>query len=726
MPCNPSAININVPPGPAGPAIPGFGVPFAPPASGNPINLPEGFPEDLLGIAESLQLILPSNIIKPSLSINYGKDVFDGIMSLMDKFFPFLSMYKFFLPILDMIICIIEIICSLINPFALFAKVQRLFRVCIPEFLSLFPIFALIVMLLSILFLLITLIEFIITKVLELVDLLLANITALVEAFQLSDAEGVLAITRKLGLVICAFQNLFVLLVIFSAIIDIIKNILKLVSAIPPCDNGGSLDTNDTTRCCDPITCPAYIKNNTTLSSTTGSFQYFNEASQGLSSLPSGFPPNFPLSFFTGAAVRAESWQLYDTSQTFATAFYNITKAYDLPAGTNIVFFPTGSTFTATTPINQVPYLANLTLFYNPTFWDRTDLKGPRFIQINNCIVTAPPAADVTTYNNGTVTIPTGVLELTGGLAYENDGVTPILLNGVQATLNTFIHLAPSISTSGPPSLHPTDGYLFSDVQYTFTIQHPVLFAAALITLGCIPTIALDRDFVNTVFGGNAGINFTQLNNLINSPTFPDVAGAQQCLSTALTALAGNISTQGVANFQSTATTCLTNLQSSANSTIGTLLGLGYDQYKSTFTLSPTPQFTNNNIVISVALNETNGQGITSGLPVSLGPSVASRLSAVVTFGAVGEFIYDGAQFFDATITSGTAGSGTAQVFFDGVPVSVATLPNDLNTPPSVSVTSLPYTFVASIFGTTGNVSTGTGDTVGKPRLDNSDIGSNS
>lgn len=722
-PCNPSAININVPPGPAGPAIPNFGVPFAPPASGNPINLPNGFPEDLLGIVDLLQLIVPSGTIKSSLSINFGKDIFDGIMSLMDKFFPFLMLYKFFLPVLDLIICIIEVICSLINPFALFGKVQRLFRVCIPAFLALFPIFALIIMILSILFLLIQLIEYIIEKIIELVELLLANITALVQAFELSDADGVLAITRKLGLVICAFQNLFVLLVIFSVIIDVIKEMLKVASAIPPCDNNGSLDTNDTTRCCGPTTCPAYIKNNTTLTSNTGSLQYFNEASQGLASLPSGFPPNFPLSFFTGAPARSESWQFYDTSQTFATAFYNITKAYDLPAGTDIVFFPTGSTFTATTPINQVPYLANLTLFYNPTFWDRTDTKGPRFIQINNCIVTAPPAADVTTYNNGTTSIPTGVLELTGGLVFENDGVTPIILNGVQATLNTFIHLAPSVSTSGPPPLSPTDGYMFTDVQYTFTIQHPVLFAASLITLGCIPTIALDRDFVNTVFGGNAGINFAQLNDLLNSgpTTFPDVAGTQQCLSTALTALAGNISTQGVANFQSTATTCLTNLQSAANSAIETLLGLGYDQYQSTFTLSPTPQFTNNNIIVQVALNETNGQGITSGLPVSLGPSIATRLSAKATFGFVGEFVYDGTQFFNASITSAAAGSGTVQVFFDGIPISVATLPNDLNTPPSISVTSLPYTFVASIFGTAGNVSTGTGDTIGKPNLDNSD-----
>jgi hypothetical protein len=713
MPCSP--ITINVSPGPSGPAIPGFGKPFIP-TSTDVFNFPSGFPEDLLGIVDLLELIVPSGTIKSSLSVNFGKDTFDGIMSLMDKFFPFLMLYKFFLPVLNIILCIIEVICSLINPFALIGKIQRLFRVCIPEFLALFPMFAIIIMLLSLLFLIIQLIEYIVLKILDLVALLLANIEALVTAFQFSDADGVLAITRKLGLVICAFQNLFVLLVIFSVIIDIIKNILKLASAIPPCSNSGSLDTTDSTNCCGPTTCPSFIKNNTTITSGTGSLQYFNEAAQGSATSFGGLP----LSFFTAAPEREESWQFYDVDQSYATAFSNITNAYDLPVGTSIVFFPPGVTYTASTPINQVPYLVNMVLQYNPALWNSSDTLGIRNIQINNCIVVSPPTSDVTTYNNGKISVPTGVLELAGGLVYENDGITPLLINGKQATLSTLIHLAAEITYGSQPVLLPTDGYLFSNVQYTFTIQHEVLFAAALITLGCIPTVALDRDFVNTVFGGNAGINFTQLNNLVNGgPTvFPDVAAAQQCLSTALAGLSSNVSAQGVATFQATATICLSNLQNAATSAINTLLGLGYDPYQSTFSLSPTPQFTNSNITVQVTLNETNGQGITSGLPVSLGPSIASQLSAVASFGSVGEFVYDGSQFFDAEITSPIAGNGVIQVLFNGVPISSASLPSDLSVSPSVSVTSLPYTFVASIYGIiSGTVPTGTGDTTGEPRL---------
>ena len=723
MPCSP--ITINVPPGPSGPAIPGFGVPFALDL-GTKVDLSD-FPEDLLGIIDILQLLVPSGPIRSSLSFNFGIDAFDAIMNLLDKFFPFLMLYKFFLPVLDLIICIIEVICALINPFALFPKVQRLFRVCIPEFLSLFPIFAVIVMLISLLNLILTLIEYIIGKIIFFVELLLGNIIALVEAFQRSDQDGVYAITQKLGLVICAFPNLFVLLVIFEVIINIIKDLLKLISAIPPCGNGGSLDSSDTTRCCGPETCPAFIKNNTTITAGTGLLQYYNEAAAGVAagSIPPAFA-NLPPSFFTGDAVRSESWQFYDADQTFATAFSNITNAYDLPPGVNIVFFPTGTTYNAGTSIDQVPYLVNLTLFYNPTFWDQSDPLGSRFIQINNCIVTTPPVPYVLNYQNVQVPVTTGVLELAGGLAFENDGVTPLLINGTQATLNTLIHLAPEVSTSGPPPLSPTDGYLFSNVTYTFIIQHPVLFANALITLGCVPEIAFDRDFVNTVFGGNAGINFTQLNNLVNSgpTTFPDVAGAQQCLSTALAGLASNVSTQGVATFQATATTCLTNLQGATNSAILTLLGIGYDPYKSTFTLFPTPQFTNNNITIQVTLNETNGQGITTGLNAALGATIALQLSAIASFGNVGEFVYDGSQFFNAPLTSSIPGSGIVQVSFNGVPISSATLPTDLAIPPSVTVTALPYAFVTSAFGTisvtagAGTVQTGTGDTPGKPRLD--------
>ena len=124
-PCNP--ISIDTPDGPSGPSIPGFGIPFA--LKIPDINpLPDGFPENLLSILDTLQMLLPPGALKPALNPNFGKDIFDGIMKLLDQFMPFLMMYKFFLPILKLIICIIEVLCALANPFKVIRKVKKLFR----------------------------------------------------------------------------------------------------------------------------------------------------------------------------------------------------------------------------------------------------------------------------------------------------------------------------------------------------------------------------------------------------------------------------------------------------------------------------------------------------------------------------------------------------------------------------------------------------------------------
>src|SRR5271157_5896023 len=125
MSCSPNDVSIPFPSGPSGPPIAGFGIPFS--LSLPSFSLPAGFPEDLLDIFNELQLLIPPGALMPALNPNFGKDIFDGIMKLLDQFMPFLMLYKFFLPILNLIICIIEVLCALINPFALIAALNRLF-----------------------------------------------------------------------------------------------------------------------------------------------------------------------------------------------------------------------------------------------------------------------------------------------------------------------------------------------------------------------------------------------------------------------------------------------------------------------------------------------------------------------------------------------------------------------------------------------------------------------
>src|ERR1035437_7408688 len=234
LPAGCGPISFPSPSGPSGPAIPGFGVPFS------PINisfgLPAGMPEDLLAILCSLNFLIPSGSLSASLSLNFGIDIFDGILTLLNQFMPFLMMYKFFLPILNIIICIIEVLCSLVSPFALIGALDRLFTQCIPAFLNLFPIFALIIMIISILLLILALIEYILSMVFKLTLSLQGNIIGLISAFEISNTVGILAIASKLGDLLCVFQNLLVLLAFFDIIIQAIKDILALGFSIPPCE----------------------------------------------------------------------------------------------------------------------------------------------------------------------------------------------------------------------------------------------------------------------------------------------------------------------------------------------------------------------------------------------------------------------------------------------------------------------------------------------------------
>lgn len=714
-PCSPNDVNIPIPKGPSGHAIPGFGIPFSPLSLPNISPFPDGFPEDLSDLINTLQLLIPPGVLKPTLNPNFSKDVFDGIMSLLEQFLPFLMLYKFFLPILNIIICIIEVLCALLNPFKLPGAISRLFSVCIPEFLNLFPIFALVIMIISLLLLILAFIEYLISQILKFVEALLRNINALVKAFQDGSATAVLAIATKLGALLCIFQNLFVLLTIFTLIIQVFKDILSKLFSIPPCDDGSNGNPD---KCCTPDVCPAIIKNGP-YTRTTGTLQYLSQVgleTTGFTGIPAAFLP-----FFGSLSnLRNESWQLFDTQQTQQEEFINITHAYDVPSNTNPfpIFFPTDANYSATTEPSQVAYTVNLRFFYDPIFWGRVDPLGPRYVQINNCVMLQTPTTNLTNYDTSTSTISNGVASIAGGMGYEDDGVTVLTgyaSDGVtpisaQATLNNFLHKASESLPNGatpPPSTYPQAIDLV-DLQYTFTPNLPVLLSKNLVTLGCMPDVALNRTFVNTVVAGNIGLNTALLNNLINGTgtnsngvpnVFPDPNAAQECLSTALSALRTNMTVAGVAEFQATSSLCLAKLQADTTSALNNAIAIGVNPCTSTFSLNTDTQFTSIPIIVSVTLNENSGSNVATSIPASVGASIASQITAFPTLGTVGPFSYDGYSVFTADLTSSTPGAGSIMVAFDNNILCTNNLTVD---PPVHTLQSINYNFVYTNLPGTG------------------------
>lgn len=697
MPCSP--LTVDIPDTPSGTPIPGFGVPFA-------LKLPEdilpsGFPEDLLDLFNKLNFLTPPGSIKPQLNPNFGKDVFDAIMKMLDQFFPFLMLYKFFLPVLQLIICIIEVLCSLTNPPKLIAALSRLFRVCLPEFLNLFPVFAFILMILSLLLLLLELILYIIEQILKLVNLILRNIKALYKAYESADEQAINAIVSKLSAILCQFQNLFVLLALFNIIFQIIKDILRMAFAIPPCDDGTN---GDESECCTPDVCPQFISNGN-YDRKTGSLRYLNsiQISSGIS-LPA------PYSF--NVSARDESIQFYDVNQTQVQQFINIINAFDAPLdefGNKPIFFPTDAVYDENTPPKQSAYLVDLRMLYNPLSFGRTG-EHTRYVRFKDCIVVKAPTDTLKEYDNSTKSISSGVLLINGGYGTEDDGTTRLSAyeaDGITkapqltATLNNFIHMPDQIITGNPVFL-PTDGYAFSDVEYTFKINHSVLQGKNIITAGCFPGFKADKQFTNSVFAGEIGVKLAQLRALMDKPAgqgFPDTNSAQECLTTALSGLRANLTEEGVANFQASALLCMDQLQKDTEAAIGELVGVGFDNKKSSFELDTNVQFVSGNIVVSALLKETNGTIISASLPSSIASDLANKFSAKPTLGNISQFSYDGYQAFIATLTSDKPGSGEIKVSFDNKVFTTVNIPTNLSEQSTITDQILTYQFIHTSTG---------------------------
>jgi hypothetical protein len=692
MPCDPSSLTNRVPSHTPSLNIPGFGKPFAPTISSSISNGKTNGPEALLDIYKLVEFILPTGVLKPPLHPNYGKDMLDGIMQVLDYFFPFLMAYKLILPILDMIVCIIEILCAIPNPFKLIRAIKRLFRHCIPAFLALFPGLALISAIISIINLIIILVEYIVDQVARLVQILITNIQTIEKAFTNADEGTVLAAIKKIAFILCSFQNLFIAFTILSSFYDVIKEILSKLHSIPPC----SSSSTDDNGCCTTDVCPYFIKNNDGMTFSTGKLQYYNASV--VDNIISGIAPGTLIT-----SLRNESWQFFDPNQASNTYFYNITTPFDLPPDSDATFFPVDGTYTGTTPVSRAPYNVDLRLFYNPVSFTRIDGAGPRFIRAKGCIVTSVPSNELKTYNNGLIYTPSGVLNLSGGTLYEDDGKTPITINGVKATLNNFIN-KPTDSTTGSAVLRPTDGYEFTGVEYVFHINYEVLLSKGLITLGCLPDVALDRDFANIIYSSASTANLGIINGLFNGQgTFPNPAQAQQCLELAVSQLRGDISAEGLANFQALVNACLSKIKSDAMTALKTMIDIGIDTTKSTYTVLPSTQFTTQPITVTVSLNNNNGNLLTNNLKAETAADIAKNLTGFASLGHLSHFTYDGSKYFTAKITSDQPGAGNLELFYNNSAFGTINTPTDLSIASSVSNQSVPYTFIytsSSVAGT--------------------------
>ncbi len=742
-PCDPNTLNINIPSAPTGPAIPGFGTPFSPEVPSLNLSLP-GVP-DLMGLFKLLSFPLPFGELKGALNPNFGKDIMDQVIKLLDQFMPFLMFYKFFLPVLKLILCILEIVCALPNPVKVAIAIQRLFRECIPLFLALFPIIAIIIMIISLLILLAQIIIYLVNLVVNFIKLVIKNILVLYDAFKIRNLQSIKAAIEKIGRIICLFQNLFVILSMIDLIIQVFKSILNGAFTIPPCDDS---DNSNFQNCCTPDVCPKFIKNGDFIRST-GSIYYNSSA------------------VISGAAAREEGIQFYDDASIAAPVSDEFKGTYvsDVDAGENYwlyqqfinmispkdpnyetfiskyieaygsspVFFPTDGTYNASSQPGQAPYLVDMEFDYDPSYFGRVGAQHgvARKIKFKNCVVTKQTSSKLLLANKQSIAKTTGVIKIAGGLGYEEDG-TPLMgydkevdnnftLTDEQATLETFLFLTAVDATSTLNNVEKTDYLKVDNVKYTFRINHNVLVSKNIITYSCMPAINQDRSFTNAVFSSDLNLKIAELQNF----PFPDAIGAQQCMLLALDAFRNDVTEDGAEILQNTMLACLNQLQEETENAINIAIPLAFDKFKSTVTLSPDVQFTTGKIQVLLDLKESSGSSLVKLLPPGSADFIINKISSSLTLGSISKFTYDGTQYFQAEISSADPGSGELEISFENKKLSVITPENvleDLTKPLNVSIRKVPYTFIYANAINKVNIGTGDSSDGETPRRDEGDL----
>ena len=683
MSCDPNSNSLNPPAFPPT-ILPGFGISFSPIQIPVPnFDFPEGFPEDLLEMINALGIgsVFDFN---PNLD-DLTNSILKGISSVLSQVAPFMSLYSFFQALLNMVLCVMEILCAIPNPWRMAKAMRRLFKRCLPDFLNLFPWLALLAMLIALLLLILALIQYIIDRILALIEELIRNLTILGEGVLLQNDDATVAAAQKIAQLLCLIDNLLAVLVAIAALLSIFEALAGITGSTV-CGRGGNTFGDDV-GCCDESVCPNFIANSPDgLIGMQGELIYHNQIRANDTSFPLFILNVLP-------SIRSERWQFVDQASGQEFSFREIIdividRSVSPPIRNN--FYPDGVFYDNDANVSKIPYSLSMTISdFNPNVFHPTDFGGTRGFLVEEIVVNRPYVGVRDAQNSLDTSVnSTGTLPLIGGLVYEDDGNrTPYLVNGTQATLQTFIHEDPTLGDSVPIF---EDGYVLSNIEFNLDINHEILMDQGLITLGCLPDIAIEAEVVNARVGS---IGFDSITNRLGD-VIPDALGAQECAAAAINKFRKDVSIENAAIMQQELLDCLNKLSAETEESILTLILNGVSIFTSRAEIEPDVQFITRPILTTVTLRDAGGSNVAVNLPESIYTEVAANIEGSVTLGEIADFEYDGYGAFLADITSDTAGDGYLTVSFSNNTFSEVLNENQDNLPTIIQEIQIPFTFV--------------------------------
>lgn len=238
-------------------------------------NIPKQFPFPSAGeqpitypeLLEKLRCTCPAGAqIKSSQGPTSVANIGDVIAPVAQYLSTFTSAYSMITVILRMIACIMDVLCALTNPFAVLAAVIKLFGICLPDFILIFPQLAIPSIIICVIKIVLACVQYILTVIIPIIMDIINNVQMLIKAFETGNQDAVAAVVFKIVALVKEMYNIVGILSVLSTLFIMIQALLSMGIAIPCGGAGGSCDG------CAEDQCPAFIRDNTTVSGSDGWF----------------------------------------------------------------------------------------------------------------------------------------------------------------------------------------------------------------------------------------------------------------------------------------------------------------------------------------------------------------------------------------------------------------------------------------------------------------------
>jgi hypothetical protein len=669
--CSPLENNINIKPGPPLPGQQGFGFDLN-------LGLPQpalsdGIPEDIISWIRKLRFKLPGLGALQSYVDSLTQTVTKILSDLLSYLNVFLGFFLFALAIIELIMCIINVLCSLPNMWATIKAVKKLIRKCLPLFISIcFPYFALLNLLLSLLAILLALIEYIILMIRRLIEQIIKNLKKLYTALTKGNTAAGLAIVNKIANLLCLFEQIFMFLEIIFAIFELITTAWS--KTIKGCARKGSAGADDSTVCSEFLSDPTSQDvvdpeiHVTRTASSNGKLWYCKQAYGSYSFLPT-----------SSGEIRKELVYLFDNSLVTDLKFNNIIKS------NGFTFFPFDKVITPALDLTKKPYLVDLSVMANPG-----DGNGTRLIQIKDITVTTVTTTaqkEVISFSGGSQVVNQtdvdGILVLSGGSSVDTLGYNGRTIE--QILRGSEAQPTPDVGTSA---------YLeFTGISHALKANYNALAEYQLITMNCFPSIGEEQAMLEATFP--KGLT-TVIPDYV---TPPDIGKAIERLQGAFNTYRGGIDEDTTNKFGADLENIMNDLQTEASNSYCQSISAMMNETSMTISLNPDLQFINNDIQVGVIPTDVSGRTFSDMIgsftpPAACLNSLADKFKAEATFGKSSNFVYDGYGQFVSNISSDKAGSGEVKVYFDGNQIVTIIKTDTMDIQPVIDSSGKPYTFI--------------------------------